>query len=221
MRILYADEYLVVCEKPAGVCSQRSDGVSDMPSLLRQAAGAAEIFPVHRLDTAVGGVMVYAKTAAAAAALGAQIQRGDFKKTYLCVVHGVPEPPEGTLEDLLFYDRTKNKAFVVRRARRGVKQAKLQYETLASRETAQGALSLLRVRLFTGRTHQIRVQLASRRHPLAGDGKYGAADRIALPALFSAALAFSHPATGEALSFSLAQPETEPWTSFSDQMPAR
>ncbi len=214
LNILYEDDFLAVCEKPVGVCAQHADGVSDLPALLRQATGAAEIFPVHRLDTATGGVMVYAKTKEAAAALSAQMQTGEFRKTYLCVVHGAVEPAADTLEDLLFFDRRKNKSYVVKRERKGVKKAKLAYETITARETEAGILSLLRVRLFTGRTHQIRVQLASRRHPLAGDKKYGAADGFSSPALFSAALSFRHPAEGKTLSFSLLPPETGPWRFF-------
>lgn len=214
LNVLFENEFLAVCEKPVGVCAQHADGMTDLPALLRQATGAAEIYPVHRLDTATGGVMVYAKTKEAAAALSAQIQNGDFQKTYLCVVHGTPEPAAETLEDLLYFDRTKNKSFVVKRERKGVKRARLAYETLAVRKTEAGSLSLLRVRLFTGRTHQIRVQFASRRHPLAGDKKYGAADDFTAPALFSAALSFCHPATGERLSFSLLPPEAEPWSFF-------
>ena len=216
MRILYEDNALAVCEKPVGVSAQSAAGGEDLPALLRRETGAAEIFPVHRLDVATGGVMVFAKTKAAAAALSDQIRSGAFQKTYLCVTHGAPQPPAGTLEDLLFHDRVKNKTYVVKRERRGVKRAKLAYETLETRDTKAGELSLLRVRLFTGRTHQIRVQLASRRHPLAGDGKYGAVDAFSSPALYSCELSFFHPATGEALRFSLTPPQTAPWTLFAD-----
>ena len=216
MRILYEDSAVAVCEKPVGISAQATAGGEDLPAMLRRETGAAEIFPVHRLDIATGGVMVYAKTKAAAAVLGGQIQSGEFQKTYLCAAHGVLLPPAGTLEDLLFHDRAKNKTYVVKRERKGVKRAKLAYETLAAQDTAAGTLSLLRVRLFTGRTHQIRVQLASRRHPLAGDGKYGAADAFSAPALYSCALAFAHPETGEALRFSLTPPQTAPWTFFAN-----
>ena len=193
MEILYEDAHIVVCVKPAGVLSQEATGKANMVELLREVTGG-EVFPVHRLDREVGGVMVYAKTKAAAASLSKQIAEHTFEKTYLARVHGVPEPPQGEWEDLLFKDSAKNKVFAVKRARKGVKQAKLAYEVLSVDEAGN---ALVKVRLFTGRTHQIRVQFASRKHPLLGDGKYGARDGESRLHLQSAQIAFDHPATGE------------------------
>ena len=199
MQILFEDASLVVCVKPAGVLSQEANGKANMVSLLREATGS-EIFPVHRLDREVGGVMVFAKTKAAAASLLAQIAAHTFEKTYLARVHGVPEPPKGEWEDLLFKDSAKNKVFVVKRERKGVKKAKLAYEVLSADENGN---ALVRVRLFTGRTHQIRVQFASRKHPLLGDGKYGARDGEPRLHLQSAAIAFDHPETGERMEWKI------------------
>lgn len=199
MDTLYQDDALIVCIKPRGVLSQEASGQANMVSLLRECANS-EIFPVHRLDREVTGVMVYAKTKAAAAALSAQIAAHTFQKIYLARVHGVPEPPKGTWEDLLFKDSAKNKVFVVRRERKGVKRAVLSYEVLAV--DAQGN-ALVKIALQTGRTHQIRVQFASRRHPLLGDRKYGARDEATFLHLQSQSLAFSHPVTGEQMTFSI------------------
>ena len=128
-----------------------------------------EIYPVHRLDRQVGGVMVYAKTQRAAAELSRAIQQGTMIKEYLAVVRGGPEEDAGEMQDLLLHDARKNKSYVVSRMRAGVKKARLSYRVLVRKEDR----TLVQVRLFTGRTHQIRVQFASRQLPLLGDGRYG------------------------------------------------
>ncbi len=214
MQILYNDAALCVCLKPAGVLSQDGGG-TNMPALLRQALGISDIYPVHRLDTAAAGLMVYAKTGAAAAALSRQMAEHTFIKEYFAVLHGVPAQPEGEYTDLLFKDAQKNKTYVVKSARRGVREARLAYRVLSATETPAGPAALVRVRLFTGRTHQIRVQFAARRTPLFGDGKYGAKDRFPALALFSCRLAFTHPETGAPAEFTLPPPEAEPWSFFS------
>lgn len=178
MEILYSDKALAVCVKPVGLDSEQA-----VPAALIQVLGG-EIFPIHRLDKNVGGVMVYARTRQAAAALSKAIQEGSMVKEYVALVHGTP-PETGDWEDLLFKDSAKNKVFVVKKERKGVKKARLEYRVLTS-----GPDSLVRIRLHTGRSHQIRVQFASRGYPLAGDHKYGARDDLSAPMLFSCRISF-------------------------------
>lgn len=178
MEILYSDKSLAVCVKPVGLDSEQ-----EVPAALIQVLGG-EIFPIHRLDKNVGGVMVYARTRQAAAALSRAIQEGSMVKEYVALVHGTP-PETGDWEDLLFKDSSKNKVFVVKKERKGVKKARLGYRVLTS-----GPDSLVRIRLHTGRSHQIRVQFASRGYPLAGDHKYGARDDLSAPMLFSCRVSF-------------------------------
>lgn len=201
--ILYQDGAVVVCIKPVGVDSQ-----AGMCDLLKTQLGG-KVFCVHRLDREVSGVMVYARSSAAAAALGKAITAGALEKEYLAVCEGTPTPSAGEMRDLLYHDASKNKSYVVKRPRRGVREALLDYMLLETRE----GLSLVRVRLHTGRSHQIRVQFASRTHPLAGDSRYGAKTRGGI-ALWSHSLAFPHPESGETLCFSAPPPETPPWTLF-------
>ena len=198
IEILKETARYLVCVKPIGTAAQGTQQEA-MPQLLSAQLGCG-IFPVHRLDQTVGGVMVYAKTAQEAARL--------TQKTYLAVLTGCPAERAGTLEDLLFHDRAKNKTYVVRRPRGGVKQARLHYEILAK----QDGLSLARIRLETGRTHQIRVQFASRGLPLLGDGKYGSRDNRCACALWSYRLSFPD-GKGEAV-FEAQPPARFPWTVF-------
>ena len=178
MEVLYSDENIAVCVKPVGLDSEQ-----DMPKALRDILGG-EIFPIHRLDKNVGGVMIYARTKYAAAALSKAVQEGTLVKEYVAMVHGAPEET-GDWEDLLFKDSSKNKVFVVKRIRGGVKKARLEYRRLT-----QGETSLVRIRLHTGRSHQIRVQFASRKFPLVGDHKYGSKDEAMAPMLFSCCITF-------------------------------
>ena len=203
--ILFTDEALVVCVKPRGLSSE-----TGLPEALRAQLGADAILCVHRLDTAVGGVMVYARSERGAAGLSRRIAEKTMRKEYLAVVPGRPAEDEAVLRDLLFHDRAKNKSYVVRRKRAGVREAELAYRVL---ETA-GGFSLLSVTLHTGRTHQIRVQFASRGLPLAGDVKYGSSVRDCPLALWSHSLAFRHPDNGRALRFEAPPEGGFPWDQF-------
>ncbi len=166
--ILYEDKDIVFCVKPVGLSSE-----TGLPEELAQQL-ESEIFTLHRLDVPVGGVMVYAKNKEAAASLSKKIsQQTDFTKTYLAVCEGTFCEKEGIMEDLLFKDSSKNKSFVVKRERKGVKKALLEYKVLCEGEYNGAQCSLVSVKLKTGRSHQIRVQFSSRKHPLAGDKKYG------------------------------------------------
>ena len=178
MTILYSDNGLVACIKPVGL-----DSESALPAALKEQLGG-EIFPIHRLDQNVGGVMVFARTKAAAAALSKAVQEGRMVKEYVAMVHGTP-PETGDWEDYLFKDSRKNKVFVVKKERKGVKYARLEFNRLFAGET-----SLVHIRLHTGRSHQIRVQFSSRGFPLVGDHKYGSRDTATAPMLFSCRITF-------------------------------
>ena len=183
-----------------------------MLSLLSRQEGG-EVFPVHRLDREAAGVMAFARTSAAAARLSEDIRLGRMEKEYLAVVQGIPLERAGTLRDLLFKDSARGRSYVVRRMRKGVKEASLSYHVLSSQE----GRSLVQVRLHTGRTHQIRVQFSSRGMPLIGDRRYGgpAAEAIAL---WSWRLCFPHPDTGEAMVFCCV-PEGGLWQPFQNDLP--
>ena len=187
MELLYSDNQILVCIKPVGL-----DSEMEVPNALKEILGG-EIFPIHRLDKNVGGVMVYARTKQAAASLSKAVQEGTMMKEYVAKVHGTP-PESGDWEDLLWKDSKKNKVFVVKRQRAGVKKARLEFRRLSA-----GEESLVRVRLHTGRSHQIRVQFSSRGFPLVGDHKYGARDDRKAPMLFSCRLTF--PYQGQSRSF--------------------
>ena len=199
MKILFEDESVVVCIKPVGLLSQ-GEGNDSLVTLLSKHTGT-EIFPIHRLDRGVGGVMIYAKTKAAAASLSRQAAERKLLKEYFALVHGTTEGESGRLEDFLFKDSKKNKVFVVKRERKGVKKAVCDYETLLKKTENGELFSLVKVKLQTGRTHQIRVQFSSRGCPLFGDRRYGARDDEREIALFSCKIGFTHPKTGENMSF--------------------
>lgn len=192
MEFLHTDPEIVAILKPVGMDSER-----EVPAAIAAELGG-EVFPVHRLDKNVGGCMVYARTRRAAAALSRAVQDGTMKKEYVALVHGAV-PESGDWEDLLWKDSAKNKVFVVKRERRGVKRARLEFTRLRSGDPA-----LVRIVLHTGRSHQIRVQFSSRGFPLVGDHKYGARDEFPAPMLYSCALTF--PMNGRMLHFEAMPP---------------
>lgn len=219
VEILQEDNQILVCIKPVGVLSQPDpSGEEDMITLLNEHVKTkqekADISPVHRLDRNVGGVMVFAKKPYTAAQLSKAIQERTFHKEYYAVVHGCPEEKQGVYKDLLFKDSSKNKSFVVSRPRKGVKEASLEYQVMDTKESPIGVISLVKIRLHTGRTHQIRVQFSSRKMPLVGDGKYGSKDNGCEIALWSYKLEFMHPAKKEKMEFLQMPPECYPWNLF-------
>lgn len=210
MEILYSDADILVCVKPARVLS--TDEPGGLPELVRQALGdeKADVRTVHRLDRVVGGLMVLARNAASASELSRQIREGSFGKEYLAVVHGAPREHSGTFRDLLGRDKARRMTFVAEKEARGIQEAVLDYAVLGTVEQ----MSKVRIRLHTGRTHQIRVQFASRGMPLVGERKYSERNDPCEIALWSCRLTFAHPATGEKMEFSKEPPQVFPWNVF-------
>lgn len=207
MEILYADKDIVVCAKPNRVLS--TDEPGGVPSLVREALGQpqADVRTVHRLDRVVGGLMVLARNALAASELSRQIREDQFEKEYLAVVHGIPGSDRGRLTDLLYRDKARRMTMVAQREGKGVLPAALEYWVLKK----TGDMSRVRIRLETGRTHQIRVQFASRNLPLVGERKYSTREDPCEIALWSCHLGFTHPATGKKMTFDLQPPNIYPW----------
>ncbi len=237
VKIIWSDKDIIIAVKPAGILSEDHPG--GMPELLRQVLGdpEADVRSVHRLDRAVSGLMVYARNAQAASVLIRDIAERKLEKQYLAVTEGVPKDAAGRMEDLLYHSARENKTYVVDRKRKGVREAALEYQVLDEKD----GKALVLIRLLTGRTHQIRVQFASRKLPLVGDYRYGASrplpktnagchgaasdaagnsaapqSSVSVPdvALWSYSLKFCHPVSRKELSFTEAPPDTEPWHLF-------
>ena len=210
MQIIYEDADVLVCVKPSRVLS--TDEPGGLPELLRQERNMPdlELRTVHRLDRVVSGLMVLAKNAASASVLSQQIREGVFQKEYLAVIHGHPEAQEGTLKDLLFRDKARKMTMVATEPAKGVQEAELSYAVVATNEN----FSKIRISLKTGRTHQIRVQFASRGMPLVGERKYATLEDDCEIALWSCRLGFYHPATEKWMEFFLEPPAQDPWTYF-------
>lgn len=214
IKILYEDAEITVCEKPKGILSEDAlNGEKGLIGLLSERAGKS-LHLLHRLDRNVGGVMVFANNKKSAAVLSKDIADGRFYKEYMAVADGVPEADSGVYKDLLFKDSRKNRSYVVNRMRKGVREASLEYTVLNKKD----GKSMVRVLLHTGRTHQIRVQFASRKMPLTGDIKYGSRDRTTGDiALHSCSISFYHPVTKEKMCFeSRPASDTYPWNIFGD-----
>ena len=209
--VLFEDNNIIAAVKPAGVLSQAGN-TADMISLLGE--GRGEIYPLHRLDKNVGGVMVFAKNKQAAAKMSQLISENRMSKSYYAVLCGKPEEDCAVLEDLLFKDSSKNKSFVVKRMRKGVKKASLEYKTVESVKTDSGNLTLVKIKLHTGRTHQIRVQFSSRKLPLLGDGRYGGKSDKCDIALWSTEISFISPFDRQNLTFKAPLPQQYPWNLF-------
>lgn len=207
LEFLYVDDKVCVCVKPAGVLS--TDEPEGLPALVREALGG-KAYTVHRLDRAVGGVMVLARTRHAAADLSAQVSGREMEKEYLAVVRGTTPAAEGRLTDLLARDAAARRTYIAAAPGPEAREAALDYVRLEERE----GLTLVRVKLLTGRTHQIRAQFSGRGLPLAGDVKYGAPPASYGVALWSHRIGFTHPKTGEAMEFTAPPPAAEPWSLF-------
>jgi 23S rRNA pseudouridine1911/1915/1917 synthase len=205
MEIIYQDADIVVCVKPPRVLS--TDEPGGMPELVRQALGTEDVRTVHRLDRVVSGLMALARNANAAAELSRQIREDVFQKEYLAVIHGKPEAPKGTLIDLLLRDKARKMTMLVDAPEKGAQEAILDYKILSTGEE----MSRVWVGLKTGRTHQIRVQFASRGMPLVGERKYATLEDECEIALWSHRLGFHHPTTGQWMTFEKEPPQVFPW----------
>lgn len=212
LRVLLEDEYLISVIKPYGVMSQGNENTKsiadDICAYLKGKGERGEVFVIHRLDKTTGGVMFFAKTKEVAAKMSSLIQNGEFHKVYNAVLCGEIAENEGELSDLLYHDKRRNKTYVVNRERKGVKKARLSYTLCGTAEFSGAKVSKVEVRLFTGRTHQIRVQFASRKHPLVGDRKYGSTVEDKNIALWSKEISFEHPIKNELVKVS-AEPAGE------------
>ena len=211
VRLLYEDRFLLICEKPVGVSSE-SPG---LPDFVAEQFGY-RVWPVHRLDQGTGGVIVLARSASSCAAMQEAFQHELVTKEYIAVISGRPETDSGRFEDMLFHDRRSNKTFIVKRSRPSAKKASCEWTLLHSVSLNDQLLSLVRVKLHTGRTHQIRVQFASRGFPLAGDRKYGSRVRADVPALWACGICFPHPLIENRVVSAVSLPPASsfPWNHF-------
>lgn len=207
MELIYQDKDIVVCVKPSGVLS--TDEPGGMPDLVREALGDKNVRTVHRLDRMVSGLMVLARRSKAASELSRQIRDGKFQKEYLAVIHGMLPEETGEFRDLLWRNKQERKTYIVEKPEKDVQEAVLDYRVL--KHTAD--MTRVRIRLHTGRTHQIRAQFSGRGLPLVGDRKYGVPEDDCTIALWSYRLAFRHPYSGKPMEFILEPPEVYPWSS--------
>ena len=210
IRIIYKDKELLVCEKPVGISSE-SPG---LPDILRHKIHSV-CYPVHRLDIGTGGVCVQALNKKACSDLQQLFQAGKVSKEYLAVISGMPETFSGEYRDYLFHDTHRNKTYVVKTLRKGSKEAFCSWKVVETVKKENQTLSLVRVFLKTGRTHQIRVQFASRGFPLVGDRRYGSRIKSDITALWSNRICFQHPDNPEQIIDAVcAPPAVFPWILF-------
>ena len=211
-KLLHLEDSFLICIKPPRVRS--TDEPGGVPDLCREALGdpCANVRTVHRLDQVVSGLMVLARSRKSASELSRQIREDEFEKEYVAVVHGTPSPACGTMTDLLLRNKEERKTYVVTEPGKDVQEAILHYQTVAT----SGDISLVRIQLVTGRTHQIRCQFSSRGLPLVGDRKYSLNEDGCEIALWSYRLAFNHPKSGEALDFCAPPPNEYPWNRFKE-----
>lgn len=209
MQIEYIDDKIIVCIKPAGILS--TDEPGGLPELVRKQLGdeRADVRTVHRLDRVVSGLVVLGRSADAASELSRQIREGDFGKRYLAVVHG-EAADEGSFEDLMYRNKAERKSYITDTPAKGVQEARLNYCCLGRKE----GLSLVRIELITGRTHQIRCQFSHHGLPLVGDRKYSLLEDGCDIALWSEQLSFTHPGSGESMNFTSKPPQLWPWEKF-------
>ncbi|MBQ8140329.1 MAG: RNA pseudouridine synthase [Clostridia bacterium] len=216
--ILFEDDFILICKKSAGTLSESSDNSESLPRIIeneyKTQGKSITLYTVHRLDREVSGVIVYAKDSETAKKLSDMMASRSFNKEYLAVVEGKLADTSGTLSDLLFRDARKNKSYVVDRKRKGVKEALLEYTVLDSRNDT----TLVKIKLHTGRTHQIRVQFASRGHSILGDRKYGSEIKSKQIALCSHKIEFIHPVTRENISVSYSPPAIDLWSNYEDAL---
>ena len=220
IKVIYEDNHLLVVEKPVNILSQGDDtNDKDMVNLLKQYVkekynkpGNVFIGLVHRLDRPVGGVMVFAKTSKAASRLSEQVRNKTFKKVYRAIIHGKMDKKESTLRDYLYKNKKTNMVSVVNKNHKEAKDAELSYKTL----NKENGFSLVEINLKTGRSHQIRVQFASRKHPLFGDQRYGQdVNKVGQQiSLWSYKIEIQHPTTKEKMEFTCEPPQEYPWNIF-------
>lgn len=201
VKVVFEDKNLIFCIKGVGLSSEDTGDEKCVPARLRELCGVKEVYTLHRLDTGVSGIMVYAKNKNAASKMSTLITDGKMKKEYEAVVYGTFDESYGEMCDFLFKDSRKNKSFVVKSQRKGTKFAKLFYNVKEEFCVGENKVSLVEIALETGRSHQIRVQFAARKHALLGDGKYGAKDNIKNICLMSKRISFVSPFTNKEVCF--------------------
>ena len=217
LNIIYEDNHIIVVEKIPNILSQDDEtGDISMMKLVKDylkekynKPGNVYLGLVHRLDRPVGGVIIFAKTSKAASRLSDEVRKKVFKKEYLTIVDGKFENDKGTLENYLYKDKKTNISYVVSKDKKQAKIAKLDYEVL--KYDRKKDLSILKINLYTGRHHQIRVQLSNINHSIYGDQKYGKRGKNKQIALWAYKLTIIHPTKKEKMVFTSLPKKTGIW----------